>query len=440
MVAAELERSYGVEVRLVRMGLEKSYIPFFKPHLVLYNNMYGDHRAKATAWLAKSGIRSGVLPTEGITFSEEQNHLFACKWCDLSHVDLYLSWNRRIKEAMVELGTLDAEKIAVVGCSRFDMYSTAFRHLLKPKAELIESHGLNPEWPVVVWATNYVHSTFLDKNRAFYLEDAKRLGSDNVSALKGMKAAEFDAEDKRRTLASVRHFLSEAERINFILKPHPSEAPEDYAAFGTDYDDAKVCVRVVHGEYMWDVLNGTDVLMQRLSTTAIEAWMFGVDTIELLPMESYDDFFLNPLYSQGSLVASDGASLSEHVGAILNGEGSTEAMRAFREESIEYLCHKVDGASHNRIAAAIHAFVSSLESEPRIRYDLRMIRWALEAAVKRAFGLPRNLTMKEIVNTRLLRRPLADYLGRFDKMVSDEAIAAWLDHWRKAEGSSGRLD
>ena len=215
---------------------------------------------------------------------------------------------------------------------------------------------------------------------------------------------------------------------------HPSEPVADYEGFTTDFDRQDKVVRLVVGEYMWDVLNATDILIQRLSTTAVEAWFTGIDTLELLTMDNYDDFFLRPLYAEGSYVVSNGRELSDTIERIRGGVARPAPMEARRREYIEYLCHKVDGQVHVRIAEAILEFLETHPNEPRMKPGVWDARWAAEALTKLVFRLPMNLTMPEIVRRVLFRQKVEDYLGRFDKTVTDEAIEHWCDHWDEGSG------
>lgn len=433
LVAEALRRRHGHDVRLVRVGLQQMHVPLWRPHMVVVNSMYGRYRRNLTRRLAARNIHVAVLPTEGITYGEQLNEHFACKWCDTSDVGLYLLWNRRVADVVERERTMPMEKIRIVGCVRFDFYRDPLRRMLKPRDEFNRQHGLNPDWPTLVWATNYVQSTFLDKNTDFYIRDLKTLGVTNLAALQDLRAARFDREDKRRAQQVVAEFLRQARHLNLVIKIHPSEPVVDYEGFTRDFDQRDKNVRLIMGEYMPDVLNAADVFLARISTSTVEAWLFDLDTIELLTMEDYNEAPVQPIFSDGNYVVHDARALLETFEQIRAGRRRTQEMNVFREQTIEHLCHYVDGRSHVRIADAMHEFLQQNPNEPRVKWDVWHARWLAEALAKRTLRLPENLRAGEILRKYILRQGIDDFLGRFDKAVTDEAIAHWQRYWAESE-------
>jgi len=431
LLAAYLTRRYGYDVQLTRIDVMAARIVPFMPHMVILPNTFGESRETFARQLAAQNIHVAVLPTEGIAYGDQATQFLAHKWTDVSNVDLFLAWGPCLAETIQEHNIMPPEKVKVVGCVRFDFHKEPLRALAKSREQFITDHGLIPEWPVVVWATNYVYAGFSGERTEFCVKNDEALGLKNVGNYKGAETIEFDFEDRRRGQAAVREFLAGAKNINFVIKPHPGESVEEYSAFVDSVAHDSKCVKVVSGEYISDVLNAADLLVQRLSTACIDAWCAGVDTIELLPMDSYDDYVVTPVYSDGSWCVSNGRQLADAVRACLSGAPLPADMYARRSEILQYLCHKVDGKSHIRIADAIHEFLDAHSNTPRMRWDSIQLRWAAEGVLKTLFRLPQNLKGRELFAKYILRKRIDDYLGRFDKIVTDDAVQMWMEHWER---------
>ncbi|MCD6287844.1 MAG: hypothetical protein J7M12_01890 [Candidatus Hydrogenedentes bacterium] len=439
LLASCLQKKFGYDARLARVDVMAAHIYPFKPHMVVMPNLFGKSREEFAARMTAQNIHVAVLPPEGIAYSDESTQFLAHRWTDTSNIDLFLAWGPYVAETISKFDIMPEEKVKTVGCIRFDFHSEPFRTLRKPRDTFLKQHGLNAEWPTVTWATNYVYGSFHDKNTDFCLDTARSAGVDNVNVYHGLDTIKFDYKDRQRAMDAVSRFLDKTRHINFIIKPHPSEPVEVYEKFVNRVNHLDKRVKLLTGEYIEDVLGSTDVLVQRLSTACIDAWCAGVDTVELLTMDSYDDYVVNTTYTEGSVCASNGIELADAINHTLDGHDSAQHVREFREKTIAGFGYKPDGRSYMRIAEAIHGFRDTHPNERCIKWDKWQMRWGAEGAVKTMLRLPQNLKAREIIKKYVLHKAIEDYLGRFDKIVTDDAIRQWMKRWDAALDPDGEV-
>ena len=118
-----LEQKYGHTVVLVRLNEERLFVPSFRPDMVIYNNLYTPDVNKYARYLHGKGVKIVILPTEGITFSDEQTLLFSHKYSGIEFIDSYIRWNDLISGAISHNNVLPSERIVRLGSCRFDFYS-----------------------------------------------------------------------------------------------------------------------------------------------------------------------------------------------------------------------------------------------------------------------------------------------------------------------------
>ena len=227
------------------------------------------------------------------------------------------------------------DKIVVAGVPRFDFYSTPLKSILLTKAEFLGKYGLDSRYPLVTFATNFTQASFHTSNRDFYLHNAKKYGRDKV-----LEEAYGDLGDvPRRDYISRELFLDafvtlvrNLPKVNFALKLHPTEDHQFYKdLIRRDLCSSASRVRMIAREYIWDVLNATDIELNRSCTTAIESWLLGKPTIEM--QLNPDEYYFSPEFASGS--DSDIARLSplRRCPAILQ---ELQFLKTFRRRGADF--------------------------------------------------------------------------------------------------------
>lgn len=430
--AGMLLEQKGHEVLYVRNNLEKYAIEHWKPQLVVVNHLLSVKKQEFAKQLKSRNIRVAVMPTEGIPTLEGMRKFAGAAECDLSGVDLHFVWNHPMAEIIRANPTLPGESVVVTGVPRFDFYRQPLSASLATKREVLEKYGLNKDYPVVTFATNFTQASFHVANQEFHARNSSRLGFDAVASrlfgsLQDVCARDFQS---RALLCDAFFRLVEAlPRVNFILKLHPSEDHQYYyrlisekAAHHADR------IRVVTQEYIWDVLNATDVELKRSCTTGIESWILGKPTIEL--QLNPDEWYFSEDHASGSDVVHSEKELLKTVEDYLSGAPVRDELLTARTTFLEKWCHGARGdatrtmVEHvNRVLDGSHSSVpeaaKGFTSWKRKAYYRLMTTGDYLGHDLRVYGLK-----------NVLRRRYVDKLGRIDKHLHQRDVARWESRLR----------
>jgi len=415
-----LEKNRNIKVRLCRLGEDRFWVLHEKPDMVIYNHLYEDRKVRFAYWLKKHDVGVVILPTENIPLKHGIEDLFAHRFSDLSPADLYLSWNETVANRIIELGKLPPEKVKVVGIPRFDFYSAPLTGMLPDKTEIQKKYGLeiNKDARIILYATNFTVAGF-DNNRSFIYKDWNRLKLDRLEGYKQNQIdnlIRWDALSRDLTVDSVGRLLADIPDLQIIYKPHPAENHAFYKdrMAGLQLRFPKRIAFVVQ-EYIWNLLNVSDVILQRTCTTAIEAWVFGKPTIELHlhPDESY---FLEE-HTKGSNIAYNYDDIKKHVNYYCTGGDIPDSMKSHRDILLKNWCYKIDGMRTIEAADIIARF---LESRGKARYSISardFISLYPKEYGKQIYRYGRNFIRKKLGGV--------DKLGRIDKQFMKRDVRFW---------------
>jgi surface carbohydrate biosynthesis protein len=427
-----LEKTYHHRVVLARLGEAAALIPSLRPHVIVYNNLYHHKKNSYARYLKQRGVKIVILPTEGITFSRDQTVLFTHKTAGIDFVDKYLAWNRLMFDAILENHVLPRSTLELVGCGRLDFYRPPLKSLLKSRDYFRDKYGVNPDRKNVLVVSNYANAEFwpdtslLDKNLS-------NQGALEIPAFSRPGAlAKYEHEYRDRTFQLLREACKENIEANILLKYHPSENASTYGQLIEEIKRFTENVFLIEGEYIWDVLNISDVVVQRSSTVAIEAWLLGKHTIELELMPA-GRHFLQPLYRDGSWRvrnASELVTLLERLDERCSIPGS---MQDARDNILEKVVYKVDGKATARIANTLNE-VARQAAPDFERIKLLRVKDKVKARVRQTGGM-RGYDMFQ----RLVKLRFSDYLGRYDKIFTARDIEYWeemLEYKLKADAQT----
>ncbi len=417
----------GHEVVFLRNGLEKHCLPGIRPDAAVMPNLFHDEKRRLAAQWRQLGIRIVLLPTEGIPTLSGYRRFAAGVDTDLSCVDLHFAWNEPMRDLTLENPTVEGSRVQVVGVPRFDYYRQPLRSLLATREQMCKRYGLNPRWPIVTVATNFTQAQFATQNQDFFRSDGERLGFRKVYAEMEGDPDSIpirDAQSRQLVVEALLRLLRDLPRTNFLLKLHPSEDHQYYrAALGAASGVDRRRVRIVAREYIWDVLNATDVELKRSCTTGIEAWLLDKPTLEL--QLNPEEFYFSEEHASGSDVVRSYEQLLGMLEHYLGGGELTPGLTAAREEFVARWCWHVDGNATRRVADGLHQLVSgvSRSAKPDLRSaaKYRLIR-AMDWLVH---------DVKVYGPAGRLRGTFIDHLGRTDKQFHDSDVAAWNERLRE---------
>jgi FAD/FMN-containing dehydrogenase len=192
-----------------------------------------------------------------------------------------------------------------------------------------------------------------------------------------------------------------------------------YRDFASTLKKINKNVFLIEGEYIWDVLNICDIVLQRCSTVAVEAWLLSKQTVEIELMPSLEHF-LQPRYKSGSWVVKTGKELLDTVQKILcKPEYIPKVMLDARKKLLGQIIHRPDGKATERVAYELDRLSGDASKiDGRISY-FTMRNW-IKSLMRRTLG------MKGYdYAANLSRFKIGDYLGRYDKSFTARDEAYW---------------
>lgn len=415
-----LERKGNIKVRLCRLGEDRFWVLHDKPDLIIHNHLYEDRKVKFAYWLKKQNIGIIILPTENMPLRPGVEDLFAGKFTDLTPVDFYLSWNEQVAHRIIELGKLPPEKVKIIGVPRFDFYYPPLTRLFAHKETIQKKYGLaiNKNAPVVLYATNFTIASFND-NKSFLYKDWNTLKLNRIEGYKPEQIKDrirLDTISRDLTIQSVKQLLQEFPDVQIIYKPHPSE---NHAFYTNVIKELKrqfpQRFAFVVQEYIWDLLNVSDVILQRTCTTAIEAWMLGKPTIELHLHP--DEFYFSEEHAHGSDIAYNYDDLKQYINYYAHGGKIANSIVLYRNVFLKKLCYKTDGRRTIEVAEIITQFLN-VHEKARYSFSLHdFISLYPKEYGKQLYRYIRNFIRKRFIGT--------DKLGRIDKQFMKKDVKFW---------------
>jgi len=221
--------------------------------------------------------------------------------------------------------------------------------------------------------------------------------------------------------------------VNFVLKLHPTEDHQYYKdLIRKDLSSSASRVRIIAHEYIWDVLNATDIELNRSCTTAIESWLLGKPTIEM--QLNPDEYYFSPEFASGSDMVRSSDELIEKVSYYLTGASIPQNLQKARDEFLRKWCHSPDGKSTRTVVDHIDHLLND-------KYFIRNADDDLPACWKRRINyylltlgdyFGHDLRVYGLANT--LGKNYVDKLGRFDKYFHKNDIAEWKQRLSQLRG------
>ncbi len=426
--AGAMLEQLGHEVKYVRNNLEKHYARVAKPDLVLLNHLTPVKKQNFARYLKSHGVKVAILPTEGIPTLEKMRPSFVGgPDCDLGAVDLHFVWNQPMADILQENPTIREGVIQKIGSPRFDFYREPLLLSLPSRQDFLNKYKLDPNLPVVTFATNFTQASFYTANQDFFEKNARSYKRDAAFEAMFGNHREVPRKDHLSRAIFTDGFLKLVEHfpnVNFILKLHPSEDHQFYQCIIQDkIPSAASRVKIISSEYIWDVIVVSDVLMSRSCTTALESWFLGKPTIEM--QLNPDDWYFSPEHASGSDMVSNVTELKKKLAFYLSGGEIAPHLVAARERFIQRWCFKVDGFSTLRMVERLHDLVSVCGSEKKLRnklpFNLKSSFYGV--ALTAADYLIHDVRVYGMKN--VAQRNYVDKLGRFDKYFHARDVGFW---------------
>jgi hypothetical protein len=324
----------------------------------------------------------------------------------------------------------------VAGVPRFYIYKKPLKSILSTKSDFLKKYELDFRYPLITFATNFTQASFHTSNQDFYLKNAQKYGRDKV-----LEEVYGDLGDvPKRDYMSRELFLDafvtlvrNFPEVNFALKLHPTEDHQFYKdLIRKDLSSSASRVRIIAHEYIWDVLNATDIELNRSCTTAIESWLLGKPTIEM--QLNPDEYYFSPEFASGSDMVRSSAELIEKVSYYLAGASIPQNLQKARDQFLRKWCHSPDGKSTKTVVDHIHHLLND-NNCIRNTDDDRPANWKRRInyyllTLGDHFG--HDLRVYGLRNT--LNKNYVDKLGRFDKYFHKRDIVEWKQRLAQLPG------
>jgi hypothetical protein len=398
-----------------------SLMQWFRPDCVVFNHLFGVTYRNLARNLQEAGIAVVLLPTEG-AMRPEFATIAAGEFTDFSACDLFLNWSENAARLLRERWRAGETAAPVIGCTRLDFYSLQFGPAIKSRDLFCRQYGLDLKRPIVTWATQYgyAHLTAPSAERERFLRESVEFGVAACCARIGQDLAEIPRlHAEGREVASEAFFAAASEMplVQFVIRPHPMDARDYYRRKMREcgLDNVVFCAN----DYIWNVLNASDIHLHRHCTTAVEAWMWGKPTIEM----GMDDVpqWRWPEREAGSDMVSDARALTSTIRDYLNGRKVDAATDRYRRDYIRTWFGTGDGRRCADAAAAISGLLARRGRRRRYLTSLG----AVCAKPRQTVGAALRYVLGKKPNERLFGKTATLAAGPEDKLITRRDVTSY---------------
>jgi surface carbohydrate biosynthesis protein len=425
----DLPNLTAIKLKLEQLGhavlvsTTKDAVPLanlFRPDCVVFNHLFGETYRKLSRALNEAGVAVVLLPTEG-AMRPEYESIAAGEFADFSACDLFLPWSERAARLLRERWTLPEDAAPVTGCTRFDFYSPVFASTITSRDDFCRQYGLDQTRPIVTWATQYGYAHLVESAaaREKLRREAADVGLNECNARIGLDFDDLPRIHAQGREEAARAFFSAAKalpKLQFVLRPHPIEDRNFYRVKMRDLnlDNVVFCP----SDYIWNVLNASDVHLHRQCTTAVEAWMWDKPSIEMgmddFPQRRWSD------HEAGSDTIRDTESLIQTIQSYLDGRKVDDKVKCYRREYISANYGPMDGQRCAAAAQSISAFLERRGRRRRYRDSMGEVAVAPRDAL--TAGLRYLLAKKPNESLIRVSQPST---GPEDKLITREDVARY---------------
>jgi surface carbohydrate biosynthesis protein len=213
-----------------------------------------------TPCLARAGVKSFSLPTEGAVMRRNRYHPGASE--QLPHLHAFLAWGP-MQASEVRKQTRYPQRVVVAGNPRFDIYNSEFRGIYERFAESLRKKYAD----YVLINTNFTHVN--NKSKRVLRRFGYNMNSDHVKfqqiLLEGM--CEFAV------------MLVAETDMNVVIRPHPSENYDTYQTLAKYHKN--IFVEDSGDVFGW--ILGANCVVHNSCTTGVQAAMAGTPVIAYTP-------------------------------------------------------------------------------------------------------------------------------------------------------------
>ena len=430
LIAYQL-RVLGIECMLEPLEAYRGCLAAHKPDMIIFNHLTGTHLVKYSRRLADLGVLVGVLPNEGINYNLDDLKFNAGKYHSGAHMDCFFCWNDQHKEALVENGFREGTRIEVIGPPRFDFYFEPWSRVMRIRKFFAESGR-----PCILICSNFVFSKYKDLPR----EEADRTFApwrDRIPVYKDYWSAIEANYRARKSFFNFVESIVASDRYDVILRPHPNEDVRDHVRWYESLDaPGKAHVILDRESNIADLILACDLEVScETCTTALESWIAGKPTVELV-FERHPMYFHKDIAAM-NVLCDDPKEISDVIARELENPAQP-GFKEIRGIHLKKYCDSPRGNSSHRCAATI---ASLLEGDGRVdwnRLDLVERRRGAKLNVLRHFDLPYNFDPLLFVKKRLFQKRYANKDHIAKKTIGPKDVAEAMAFLERKLAGAGR--
>jgi surface carbohydrate biosynthesis protein len=378
LIAHQL-RSQGVDCFLEPLEAFRAVLAAYRPGMIIFNHLVASHLVAWSKRLADIGVLTAVLSNEGMYLKPDDMRFNSGQFHGDGRLDYFFCWNGQHRDGLVREGFYKGVCIEVVGVPRFDFY-------FEPWSRLVQRASTEARVrPHILACTNFGLAKYKDLPKEhgdrFYAGWASRmpLYEDYWGAIESHWRSRLRFTEYLAPLVATG-------RYDITLRPHPTETRKVYDDWIASLSaPERERIRVDADSNISSLILSCDLEISGEScTTAVESWIAGKPTIELV-------FDRHPvLYSEersrGNVHCDDPARLPDLVERQLANPLQTE-LQAVRREYLEKWCATPDGNACRRVAEIAAAAVKSKEPANWAKLNANDYRRAAKLKTWKSLGL-----------------------------------------------------
>lgn len=326
-------QGYNVVEKSIHNGIY--YILRFRPRCVYISNIIGAKINFACAILAKSmGIRLITGLSEGDLNEDKVINLFyGHNYLSKPIEDALLVWNENVKNLILKHHPSYNSKVFVTGSLTADKYK--FKDIPSPPQLDKVRHKYKYVIGVGCWAFRY----YFDRKDIFTLEQIQSRQTDRDIFAKGL----YDLISKKNDYL-------------FLIKTHPGEKDIYYGSGIEQIKELDNTVIYSNDENITQIINSTDLWLTYESTTALEAWLLGKETLVFNPTGLRRD---SSQILRAQMIVRDSKELMHEIEYFFNkGElAKSNSLNKKRDKIINNVIGYPDGYNHERVSKIIAEYL-----------------------------------------------------------------------------------
>ncbi|MBF0158950.1 MAG: hypothetical protein HQL58_05450 [Magnetococcales bacterium] len=420
-------KKMGIETHLEPLEAYRGCLAAYRPHLILFNHLTTTHLVAYSKRLAQLGVRTAVLPNEGIAYNPDVGSFWAGKYHKGAHVDLFFCWNETMQRALQESGSYDQARLEVVGPPRFDFCFPPWSSIYQQQPDSSADRP-SVDRPNLLICTNFSFARYHDWPRS----EADKLFApwkDRIPAYQDYWSAIHANHRSQQKVLEFIGKLVHCNRYQITLRPHPREEIPIYRGWIDQLPpELQQRIRIDTGhDIVPRILESELTIACEDCTTTIESWIAGKPTISLV-FERHPLFFHEEL-ARKNVLCEDPEQIVALVEQQLAQPQQTE-LQPLRRDHLRQWCASPSGQATRQIATAIADVIGKAPQPDWSQLSLSEQRRGLKLKLLRWLGLPYHFSPLLPLKQRLFPKRYAPQLAIMAKSIypgDDDDIRRLLD-------------